>query len=211
MDFYVKFQDANDNEIDPPLCACGQQSTTFIQGKEVFQWRCNDCMFGEQQESKSIYKTSLESEYGGTGFQCALSDKEKQKLKKNQEFPRINLAMEDFKAGLYRDAEGNEIDLETWSELSMDPNYKIVGQDQIGGLFISTVWLGLRHFGDTYFETMIFPEGDWGYDLFQRRYQTREVAKLMHDQIVEIVKKSHALFDGDEKKIMNAINEWEDQ
>jgi hypothetical protein len=116
--------------------------------------------------------------------------------------------LDDFKRGLYRDKEGTLIDLMKWSDLISDDQYKIVKQEYVGELFISTVWLGLRHFNNSFFETMIFSKN--GTEAMCR-YQTQKEAEFGHEIIMEIARKAYEEFDGDESKVIEAINEWDNR
>ena len=81
----VKLCDDEGNEIDPPLCKCGNQASTCMMGKESHIWMCNECLYPNDDGAVMLtYKPfdfNLQSEYGGTGFQCALSEKQKEKIK----------------------------------------------------------------------------------------------------------------------------------
>jgi hypothetical protein len=86
----------------------------------------------------------------------------------------------------YYDREGNEIKLMRWAELLEDNSYRVVMNDVINGIAVSTVWLGLDHsFNQSdapiIFETMIFggprDEQQW-------RFSTEEQAIAKHQSIV---------------------------
>lgn len=94
-------------------------------------------------------------------------------------------------AGIYYDRDGQAITLERYAELfgnDGDDDYKRVAQDDVGELWVSTVWLGIDHaFGDgppIIFETMIFRDGDFGRDLAMWRYTTETAALAGHDRVV---------------------------
>jgi hypothetical protein len=101
------------------------------------------------------------------------------------------------------DKNGNPITLAEWARLFADLDYRRVGSDEIGPLWISTVWLGLNHgahspeYGPAlYFETMIFDHsreevsafGPFNPTLdFQMRYTTLAQAERAHKLIVDFV------------------------
>ncbi len=72
-----------------------------------------------------------------------------------------------------------------------DENNRIVKQEDIAfkgnKYFVSTIDLGLDHGFDgypLYFETMIFPTGEWG-DMYCDRYANRETALQKHVKLVD--------------------------
>jgi len=73
-----------------------------------------------------------------------------------------------------------------------DPDNERVAEttvkNETGEYWISTVDLGLDHsFGEgppLWYETMIFPKGEWG-DLYCARYTTRDEAIAGHKYVVE--------------------------
>lgn len=90
--------------------------------------------------------------------------------------------MSDWLAGpRYYDRAGEPITMEVWA-LSREANLR-VAEDQVGPLYVSTIWLGLDHrFGDgppLIFETMIFGPWEW-HDLYVRRYSTEGEALIGH-------------------------------
>lgn len=94
----------------------------------------------------------------------------------------------------YYAPDGTPITIEEWIELFgkrvEDESFWKVGTDEINGVTISTVWLGLDHNFNSegpplIFETMIF-SGE--YDGEQRRYSTWEEAAKGHKELVEEVK-----------------------
>lgn len=78
-------------------------------------------------------------------------------------------------------------DLLEWAQKFEKAN-RIVAQDEIGEVRVSTVFLGLDHsFGGgvpILFETMIF---GGPYDDFQRRYETWDEAEAGHKAALEMV------------------------
>ena len=81
----------------------------------------------------------------------------------------------------YYDRYGKPIDLMAWAKLHNNAKYKIVQQDRVLDMFLSTVWLGLDHsFGSgppLIFETMLFNAGE---EEYCERYSTLEEAKVGH-------------------------------
>lgn len=80
--------------------------------------------------------------------------------------------------------------IDEWSKLYEDPVFKRVAFDEVGGMDISTVFLGIdhNHFGGRpiLFETMVFNgKGD---DIFQDRYHTWDEAVKGHENTKEWVK-----------------------
>lgn len=88
----------------------------------------------------------------------------------------------------YFDRQGRPMELMDWARAFEKVENKIVIQEKIGDVTISTVWLGLDHqFGDgppLIFETMIFG-GD--YDEDQWRYSTEAEALDGHRAAVSLV------------------------
>lgn len=85
------------------------------------------------------------------------------------------------------DRDGRAIDLGDYAERLNDPEYRQVARDDVDGLLVSTVWLGVDHsFGEggrpIIFETMVF--GPDGNDEWMDRYSTEEEALLAHHAIV---------------------------
>lgn len=83
------------------------------------------------------------------------------------------------------DKDGQEIGFARWAELMGDEDYRTVASDEVPGLIVSTVWIGLDHsFGGgppVIFETMTFGLDD---DL-QHRYATIDDARVGHAAIVK--------------------------
>lgn len=78
-----------------------------------------------------------------------------------------------------------------WARFFEDFGNRNVSFDEIGGITISTIFLGLdhNHFGGgepLLFETMIFDESGEGN--YQTRCSTWDEAKAMHDRAVALVK-----------------------
>lgn len=86
------------------------------------------------------------------------------------------------------DRKGSPIGMADANRLLADRDYKILQQDHVGDLWISTVWLGLDHkWGGAgpplIFETMVFGQ-DWA-DLESDRYPTEAAARAGHAEIVK--------------------------
>lgn len=60
-----------------------------------------------------------------------------------------------------------------------------VAEDTLGQAWISTVWLGLEHFGGMLYETMVFWDGNAEE---QWRYRTREEALAGHQEALAYVR-----------------------
>lgn len=100
---------------------------------------------------------------------------------------------------MYYDIDGNPMSLEAWAnsyEASCDdPNGAWrIGADEIDGVRVSTVWLGLNHSwtgGIAIFETMTFVDGnnDQPWDEAQWRYATKENAREGHEIICEAIRR----------------------
>lgn len=87
----------------------------------------------------------------------------------------------------YRDRDGKRIDLERWVQLMEDGDfqtYRRIAVDQIGPVWISTVWTGVDIGDDDLFETMIEPEG--GPRRFHRS-ATESAARDIHAAAVRAV------------------------
>ena len=83
---------------------------------------------------------------------------------------------------LYRNREGEPITQEEWARLFEIDSYKIVMRTEMGDIKVSTVWLGLIHPNDMFFETMIFG-GE--YDQQMWRYRSEEGAQYGHVRILQ--------------------------
>jgi len=91
-----------------------------------------------------------------------------------------------------------EADLLEWSqqyEEMYNAGTRHVGNDQICGKRISTVWLGLDHnFIDgepLVFETMVFDSLHSGKDIYMERYTTWDEALAGHHKAIEWVKEHY--------------------
>lgn len=88
----------------------------------------------------------------------------------------------------YYDRQGKPMELMEWAAVfESEDNH--VANDTIGGVRISTVWLGLDHSftggPPLIFETMIFGGPD---DNYTERYSTEEEAQAGHARIVSAVR-----------------------
>lgn len=96
----------------------------------------------------------------------------------------------------YLDENKNAIpcDCLTWGyQLKSMKDNKHVGDEEINGKRISTVWLGLNHQRDDcepplIFETMVFGEDGYMRDIYCERYSTWQEAEEGHKRAVEWVK-----------------------
>jgi hypothetical protein len=92
------------------------------------------------------------------------------------------------------DRDGNKIDMQRFGELLADPRYKILQQTKLGGLLISTVWIGLdmnfmREGPPIIFESMVFSQDEddpeaLGESVACERYATEEEAMEGHHRLV---------------------------
>lgn len=94
-------------------------------------------------------------------------------------------------------------DVETWSKLIEKQN-RVVKQEKIGDVFVSTVFLGININKDPnetplLFETMIFG-GE--HDDFQQRYTTWRTALNGHKKAVELVKTADKKLKGQQSLIL---------
>lgn len=103
-----------------------------------------------------------------------------------------------------------EPDLLKWAQWFEDTKQRVVQQDHIGDIFVSTVFLGLDHafvYDDVHepvlWETMIFKDTDWSGD-FQRRYTSLNDAIAGHMEAVEMVKAN----DKSLKELERMLGDW---
>ena len=90
------------------------------------------------------------------------------------------------------DRAGNPIDRDRFSELIADDAYRQVALDDVGGVRVSTIWLGVDHGyrGEdepVIFETMVYAVDAAGFATFgewQRRYHTESEALAAHTELV---------------------------
>lgn len=111
---------------------------------------------------------------------------------------------------MYYDREGYPLSLREWTTLFEYKPYQVVEQTDVGGYWVSTVWLGLNHGGGRIFETMVFeaevsykkptewfPDGFWyRRDYEQIRWCSEEEAQAGHWSVVEEVKLTAAAWAG---------------
>ena len=89
----------------------------------------------------------------------------------------------------YYDRQGKPVLLDEYCRLFADYEYKVVARTALpGGVWVSTVWLGMDHsFGNSgpplIFETMVFGPEDMT-DLDVMRYPTEDEARAGHDLMV---------------------------
>ncbi len=100
----------------------------------------------------------------------------------------------------YYDRKGKKITPEEFFKLLPDIEYRILKQEMIGDIFISTVWLGMEHFFFQYeseepihiFETMLFDKSeDKKYDDIDQTYErcaTEEQALIQHKEMCDIAR-----------------------
>lgn len=91
----------------------------------------------------------------------------------------------------YYDRQGNKIDVDQYTKLIIDPDYKRVAYTDMYDILVSTVWLGMNHsFHPEHpvliFETMIFGNLNEDGDEYQERYTTEEEALAGHQRAVRI-------------------------
>ena len=82
----------------------------------------------------------------------------------------------------YHDRNGDAITADQWAALFRDQAYKRVASDELGDIFVSTVWLGLNHNFDPDGEPLIFETMIFGgtHDEDQWRYSTEAEALEGH-------------------------------
>jgi hypothetical protein len=85
----------------------------------------------------------------------------------------------------YRDKYGNPISVESWALLIENREYSTVGETTVGGLDVSTVWIGLDN---AHFETMVFDQESNSLEQYTQRYDTLAEARKGHEGVVERVK-----------------------
>lgn len=94
----------------------------------------------------------------------------------------------------FYDKAGVPLSLGQWCQLFEDFDYRRIAHDQIGGVNVSTVWLGIDHNwsgkgAPVIFETMVFGLADLGLaDREQWRWSTLEEAREGHRHIVGAVR-----------------------
>lgn len=83
-------------------------------------------------------------------------------------------------------------DLLTWARW-FEGAERVVHQENVGELFVSTVFLGLDHQfvggPPLLFETMVFGKAGAGDDIYQARCSTWEQAETQHAEAVEWVRR----------------------
>lgn len=95
---------------------------------------------------------------------------------------------------LWFDRQGRPITVAEADRLLTQPGYKRVARDEIDGILVSTVWLGLDHSfgheGPLIFETMIFENGPLNETCW--RYATEEQAVAGHQAAIRHVRQAIA-------------------
>jgi hypothetical protein len=94
----------------------------------------------------------------------------------------------------YYDRQGRRIGLMKWVRLFEDLKYRVLVQDHVNDITVSTVWLGLDHnmWGGPplIFESMVFNTADFDHQwasLEMRRYSTEAEAFAGHRELLEVV------------------------
>jgi hypothetical protein len=90
---------------------------------------------------------------------------------------------------MYFNKQGQPITEESWIHLGGIGEYRVMGDTEINGLRVSTVWLGLnRSYSKKepplIFETMIFPKDYWC-EFYQERYCSEAEAIVGHQKAVQ--------------------------
>lgn len=90
----------------------------------------------------------------------------------------------------YFDREGRPLDLWQWAAMFEDGAARRVAEDDVGGVWVSTVWLGLDHSFGTSPRPLIFETMCFGGPLDQepRRYATEAEALAGHAEVVTLVR-----------------------
>ena len=227
MDLTVTLHDQDGNEIIPGKCKCGKAGDTCIMGKEAFMWMCNECLYPPSPvEAKFVYV-----EYGGgwpEGFQKKMEER-MEKAKSVVGFnevkpkrcvepslrgtPEFDAQIKEWTKDMYKDKEGNRLSIEQLCQLMENDEYKIVAQEFVCEFWISTVWLGVKHFNDAFFESMIFTgvekdlKGDWKeHACF--RYKTLKEASDGHTRIIELMRTACDNYPGQTEKVIEAIEDY---
>jgi hypothetical protein len=95
----------------------------------------------------------------------------------------------------YRDKEGHSISLKDYGDLFCIKDYQIVKQETVCNCCVSTVWLGVPHYGsfgyDYYYETMIFNQEGVSDEEYMERYRTLFEAKEGHKEAIKSVQCAH--------------------
>jgi len=89
----------------------------------------------------------------------------------------------------YYDRQGHSISLTEAQDLTMDKDYKRIGYNELAGLKVSTVWIGLDYSinnSHMIFETMVFPLNSYD-ELYFERYATEQEAMAGHIKAMYLV------------------------
>lgn len=86
---------------------------------------------------------------------------------------------------VYRDKLGRVIQADELECLLRNKEYRIVKQDWIGKVLVSTVWLGIPFdMGISYFETMVFGDDEEDRELHIKRYENLWKAEKGHEEVL---------------------------
>jgi len=88
---------------------------------------------------------------------------------------------------LFRNRDGEPIDIDTFALLLERDDYRRVEHDTIDGVEVSTVWLGVVHPGERIFETMVFGGALHGE---QWRWSTEAEALMGHASVCHLVREN---------------------
>ena len=96
---------------------------------------------------------------------------------------------------LTEDKKVQPVPLQEWAAFleQKNPSNRVIKQEDVNGVYISTVFLGLNHgFGghDKWFETMVFArDREPTEDEYQKRYETYDEAIAGHELTKKMVEK----------------------
>lgn len=102
-------------------------------------------------------------------------------------------------------------DIMVWGEWMENSPERIIQQDDVGALFVSTVFLGLDHGWDgppILFETMIFSRTNGKMNMggmYQNRYQTRDEALAGHQEALVAARAAHEIAGDDPQAALVAF------
>lgn len=224
MEFTAVMRDADGNPIDLK-CKCGKPADTAFIGKEAYQGVCNDCLYPvKPEEAKFTYV-----EWGG-GWPEEFKKRMEERMEKAKKIlgedvkprkwvdpslrgtPEFDAQIREWTKDMYKDKEGNRISIEELCVLTADEAYKVVAQEHVHEFWVSTVWLGVKHFNDAFFETMIFSHvnpdltGEWeSHALY--RYKTLKEASDGHEKVVKLLREACERYAGDSEKIIEVVED----
>jgi len=91
----------------------------------------------------------------------------------------------------YFDRAGRRIGRDEWATRFEDLAYKRIGYDELDGVVVSTVWIGMdmsyAERPPLIFETMVFSDRDTLSTLYCQRYATEEGASTGHREVAALV------------------------